>query len=254
MQMRRHLAPEEGRVMRYLKMTWLGAVAAATLMSATGTASGTLTDGSGKEVSSLHAGNSGNIVLTGPSLTVTCSEATLAGSVKTPQGATHVEGNGELTTLTLNGCNHTVTVAKRGTLTATATGTDTATVYSTGTEVTVLAHTFLLGTVHCTYVTDETDIGILTGSGHKGNPNTTAEIDISATIPMDEETSDDICGDGATTWEGSYLVSSPDHLMVDAVTLADGSGNSPATIHANGQPHSDRLVNYQHLYVIDTWW
>lgn len=119
-----------------------------------------------------------------------------------------------LTSLTYSGCNHTVTVVEKGILTITDTGTNTATVRWDGAEITWLTHFFMTGTRHCTFATSETDIGTLTGTEHANNPDTTAKLDISAVIPIDEETSDVSCG-STSVWEGSYLVSTPDHLEID---------------------------------------
>lgn len=197
--------------MKYVKTLGLLVVAAAALMAFAGTASATLTDGIGNEPTTVHFTSESDVTMTGSAITVTCKHTTIHFHVAINE-ANHVGGPN--TSTAFEGCNHTVTVVKPGSLTATDTGTNTADVFSTGAEVTMLMHTFFFGTIHCTFVTNNTTMGTLTGTGHKDNKTTTATFDTNATIPVDPETSDDLCGE-TTVWEGSYVVTSPDHLVID---------------------------------------
>lgn len=192
--------------MKYVKTFGLLAVAAATLMAFAGTAAATLTDGSGTAVTSFHAQQTSAISMTG-SLTITCQKSTMGGDITTNDVN---EAEGPITSLTFEECGNTFTVVKKGNLKLTAEGSNTATVRWSDAEMTVLLHSFLVGTVHCTYATPGTgtDIGTFTGSGHSG---TTAKIDLSVSMQVDASTSDATCGEHST-WEGGYEFASPDPM------------------------------------------
>lgn len=215
--------------MKYVKMLGLLAVAAAALMAFAGTASATeLTNAQGDKLgvgTEIHAESEGATSLTG-TITITCQKSTVEGEV-TNAGGAGITVSGHVSTLTFTECgNHTVTVKNAGSLeihtefeetgdpktsheTAAATGNGTLT--STDAEVTVLLHSFLLGTVHCIYKTNETDIGTLTGS--KNVAGKTATLDINS-VSIPRVTTDSACGNHST-WEGSYSVTNPDYLDVD---------------------------------------
>lgn len=137
---------------------------------------------------------------------VTCNKSTVKGK-NTEKGGS----SGPVEALTFSECgNNTVTVVKGGTLTIEPTTAPNGTLSSTGAEITVLIHGFLLGTVHCIYATNATDIGTFTGSGTtKGNA--TLDID-SAVIP--QVATDGACG-SESTWTGSYKVTAPTYLDMD---------------------------------------
>jgi uncharacterized protein YaiE (UPF0345 family) len=202
--------------MKYVKMFGLLAVAAAALMAFAGTASATLTDGSGEPATTISA-KSTHTQLTG-SLTVTCEESTVHGNVTTND---ENEASGTITSLTFTKCgNDTVTVLAGGTLTL---GEDspgtTGNVWSKNAEVTILTHRPFIGTVHCIYKTATTDvktyIGTVTESHH--NPGTgahsTATIHANS-VNLERVTTSFACGTHST-WDGTYEVTSPDTLNID---------------------------------------
>jgi hypothetical protein len=202
--------------MKYAKMLGLLAVAAAAMMAFAGSASATTLTGSGGTTlgvgTKIHAVNEGTVTLDG-GVVITCTESTVEGEVTVAGDATHT-AKGTNTTLTFGGCNHTVTVLTPGTLevhTEGATANNNGTLTSSGAKITVITHSFILGTAHCIYETNNTDIGRVTGSG---TTHSTATLDIdSAAIPI--VNTDEICGFGTAEWTGSYSVTTPDYLDVD---------------------------------------
>jgi len=102
------------------------------------------------------------------------------------------------------------TVVAKGSLEVHSTSGYNGTVTSNGTEVSTT-----IGGITCVYKTTSTDIGTLTG----GSP---ATLDIAAKIPVVAGKSSIFCGTTGTTWTGSYKVTGPSALYVDA-----GGGSSP---------------------------
>jgi hypothetical protein len=94
----------------------------------------------------------------------------------------------------------TINVLKTGTLEIHSIfGTENGTVTSSGTEVTITKDG-----IHCIYSTNGTDIGTFTGGK-------TATIDIKASL--NRVPTFFLCAEHAT-WEGSYLVTTPDELFI----------------------------------------
>jgi len=203
--------------MKYLKMIGLAAIAAAALTAflGAGTASATVlcetnvTSGCGTawDVNSgtpLTFSAEGSTTLTGPfgEVIATCTGSTVAGNTTSAGGAGTVTGN--ITSLSFTGCNRPVEVntATTGTLEVhSIAGKDNGTVTSNDTTVSITEIPFF-GT--CRFLTNNTDIGTLTGS--LSEPT----FDIAATIPS--ETS--FCPSG--TWEGSYRYTGTTKFIVGA--------------------------------------
>ena len=204
--------------MKYAKMLGLLAVAAAALMAFAATASATTgTDsagGSPVEVGdTIHATNVGEAVLDG-TVNIKCKKSTVIGTVGSAGSATTTL-SGNISTLTFEECGaNTVTVLNKGNLEAhtdpegqPANGNGTLT--STGAEVTVLTHN-ILGTVHCEYVTSETDVGTLDGSNNTGK---TATLTVDS-VPIPRRSTDFGCG-STSEWTAEYTVVTPDYLAID---------------------------------------
>ena len=196
--------------MKYIKMLGLAAIAAAALTAilGAGTASATVLCevtpapnthcGSANHVKSgteldfsLETGTSA--LLKGPfgETIATCTASTVKGKTTTTGSTTEtVKGNVE--SLTFTSCNRPVTVVSGGSLEVHhESGSDNGTVTSSG--ATVEIHNVpLFGT--CKYITNNTDIGTLTGKSSAGGAPT---FHIGATI-----TSENGCPTGA--WSGKY--------------------------------------------------
>lgn len=192
--------------MNYAKIIGLLAIAASALMAFNGTASATMTEAPGDPVDigdATHASSEGAISFTG-TITITCQKSTVSGEV------TKNEANSDeiaLTSLTYEECgNHTVTVKKAGTHTTHRWLCGCTRTTSHGTEVTMLLHSFLLGTVHCIYATNGTDMGEVTA----GSP---AKIDTSS-VSIPRTATDGACGEH-TTLEGTYKITTPSELLFD---------------------------------------
>jgi hypothetical protein len=157
----------------------------------------------------IRAESEGTTSLTG-SLTVTCQESTIEGEITNAGGATSTVG-GSISSLTFGECGEdTVTAVGLGSLELHSLGEDTGTLTSTGTEITVLTHRPFVGTVHCIYKTNETDLGTLTGSSTTG---ATATLDIGP-VSIPRVTTSFGCGTHST-WEGSYSISGSDRMLID---------------------------------------
>jgi hypothetical protein len=198
--------------MKYVKMLGLLAVAAAALMAFAGTASATLTDGEGKEPSTIHAESVGAASLTG-SLTVTCQKNTVGGTVTTNDAN---EVSGTITTLTFEECgSDTVEALSKGTLHLTESDGTVGTLYSNGASVTVLTHRPFIGTVHCIYDTNNTDLGTFTEAHH--NPGTgkyeTATLHVNS-ISLERTTTSFGCGTHST-WEVTFRQIFPHTSILD---------------------------------------
>lgn len=137
---------------------------------------------------------------------IECSKSTVSGKTETSGSATETV-KGPVEGLTFEECNCEVKVLKTGTLEIHwISGPNNGTVTQNGAEVTVNCST-IFGTVHCIYVTENTDLGTLTG----GNP---AKVDVKASIPR--LTTNSLCSTTAT-WEASYEVTAPKPLYVTEV-------------------------------------
>jgi hypothetical protein len=152
-----------------------------------------------------------SLTLTG-GLTLTCSEGEVNGSTSNEGSSTEtVKGTTSAVTFVLSSCtNCTAGVMTNGTLevhtekaTANGNGTPTASGFTT--------HTVCFGFT-CNYATgNNRDLGIVKGSSTTGG---TATFKIGAELELDSGSSF-LCGSGNATWEGSYVVTSPDWLDID---------------------------------------
>ena len=187
--------------MKYVKILGLLAVAAAALMAFAGVASATtVTSSSGTTPKIVSAAN-GHVVLDNPIAKIECG-SNVEGTVQT-HGA-GVTAGGAITALSFTGCTNSwhVTVVSAGSLEIHATSGGNGTLTSSGATV----ESTRFG-ITCRYATSKTDIGTVTAGEH-------AKLDISAAIPF--HSGSGLCGEGATTWTGSYSVSSPTNLSIDS--------------------------------------
>ncbi|HET7418630.1 MAG TPA: hypothetical protein VFJ61_13490 [Solirubrobacterales bacterium] len=196
----------QGEMMKYAKFLALAATALAALMAFAGVASATtLTSPAGTTFTGTLKASSSNATLTNSSTigTIKCAKSEVEGNV-TKHG-TGVTVFGDITKLTFTECTGgepTDPVAKPGTLELHYTSGSNGTVTSSGAEV--IIHKTLVGT--CVFKTNNTDIGQFTG----GTP---AKLDIEGVIP--QESSNFFCPPNAT-WSGTYTVTSPGTLLVNA--------------------------------------
>jgi hypothetical protein len=201
--------------MKFIKMLGLLAVAAAAMMAITATASATtLTSPTGTVYTgTITAVSEGATSLHGPFTTVTCQKSHVEGKVE--KHGNGVTAGGKLSTLSFSECNFPVTVLKAGSLeihpvTHTAPGVETTgTVTSSGAEITIQT-----SIANCLFTTSGTDVGTFTGTEDQKTATTTATLDInSAGIPRTGHSI--FCGSSGT-WTGSYEITTPDHLFLDA--------------------------------------
>lgn len=189
--------------MKHVKMLGLLAVAAAALMALAGTASATtLTSSGATYTSTIEAESEGKTTLHGTFTSVTCEVSNVKGSVET-HGA-GVTAGGKVSSLTFEKCNFPVSVKNAGSLQVHATESGNGTLTSSGAEITIET-----SIANCIFTTkaEGTDVGTLTGG-------TGATLDInSASIPRTGHSI--FCGSSGT-WTGSYKVTTPDFLDVDA--------------------------------------
>jgi hypothetical protein len=193
--------------MKYVKMLGLLAVAAAALMAFAGTASATsLTSPTGTSyTSSISAESEGTTTLHNTSIgvSVSCTESKVAGKVE-EHGAGKPAG-GNVSTLTFTGCGEdSVKVVSKGSLQIHHTSGYNGTLTSSNAAITI---TDASTNTSCTYTTSGTDLGTVSG----GSP-ATLSID-SVTI---SRTGDSIFCGSKGEWTGSYKVTSPSSLFVDA--------------------------------------
>ena len=190
------------------------AVAAIILLAMAGPASATtVTSPSGTVyTSTMKAASEGTITLHNSSLgvSVSCTASSVEGKVQ--NHGSGVTASGSISSLTFTGCGaDAVTVLKAGSLEIHEKqgGNGYGTLTSVGAEITI--KNGATG-VSCTYTTGTgTDIGTLTGSGSTGG-NATLDIE-SATIPR---TGDSILCGSKGQWTGSYKVTTPSTVVVDA--------------------------------------
>ena len=198
--------------MRRLKAARLGVLAVVVLMTATVSAQATpLTSPAGTFISEgaeLKAEAESTFTIEG-TINIKCQKSILEGAVAAAGGAS-TTANIPLSKFTLEECGaNTATVLKPGTLELHATEGGNGTATWSGAEITVLTHN-ILGTLHCIYTLEGTDIGTLTGSKTTG---ATATLDI-GTVPLVQKSTDSGCG-STQNLTGSYKVTGPDYLDVD---------------------------------------
>ena len=191
-----------------------GLVVVAAMMFVASASATTGTDSSGGsplEVGNvIHGTNVGNFALDG-TINISCNKSTVSGTVSNAgSGSSTVTAT--LGTFTLEECgNNTLTVENKGILeyhTYGASADGNATVTSTGLAITELTHN-ILGTVHCTYKTNNSHFGTLTGS-----PKTGGTPLIHIDVLLDFVSTDFGCSSEAEG-TGAYSVSTPDYLSID---------------------------------------
>jgi hypothetical protein len=190
--------------MKFTKILGLMAVAVAALMAFAATASATtLTSPSGTTyTSTIKASSEGATSLEGAFVTVTCQKSNVEGKVE--KHGSGVTAGGNISTLTFTECNFPTTVVKKGSLEIHSAGSGNGTLTGSGSEISIETS---LGT--CVFTTSSTKLGTLTGSTSK---NATLDIE-SAAIPRTGGSF--LCGSSGT-WTGSYSVTTPSTLTVDA--------------------------------------
>ncbi|MFL5340815.1 MAG: hypothetical protein ACJ8F7_11760 [Gemmataceae bacterium] len=209
--------------MKYLKMLGLAAIAAAALAAflGAGTASATVlcennqTTACQNDVlagAKLDFSAEDSTALTGPfGITIaTCTASTVEGTI-TNTGGSAATTIGSITKLTFEGCNRNVTsTTTTGTLEIhQEAGTDSGTVTSNDTTVVIHELSGIGFPDTCNYLTNNTDIGTLTGKV-EGGVVKAPTFDISATIPTQTP------GCVAGTWEGHYLYTGTTPFIVGA--------------------------------------
>ena len=196
--------------MKYVKMLGLLAVAAAAFMAFAATASATTvtspegTTYTGKIVAEAEGGG---ITVDGPA-DINCGESHVEGEVE--GHGSSVTATGKISKWTFEQCGVHLTIETKGSLavhtdaeTSNGNGTLTASGSSLRADITSLG-------ISCTYSTNETDIGTLTGSNVTGG---TATLDINSS-PIPRTGGSFFCGSsGALT--GSYVITSPSTFYVD---------------------------------------
>ena len=203
--------------MKYIKILGLLAVAAAALMAFAGVASATtVTSPAGtKYLGELHASSEGHAILHNPIAKIECN-STVNGHVEV-NGAKDEKGNtlpasGEITTLTFSPCTDDwhVTTVTPGTLSIVSNGNGTGDLFSNGATV----ESTRFG-VSCRYKTNNTTIGTVTSAvfDKEGKEVTNATLHIQANIPF--HSGSFLCGSGATSWTGSYIINSPKGVVID---------------------------------------
>lgn len=204
--------------MKYVKMLGVLAVAAAALMAFAGSASASnLTSPTGTTYTNTITATAGATTLHGSFVSVTCNKSHVKGKVSQHGAGVTVKGNIE--ELSFTECNFPTTVETTGSLevhpirpkvsphtTCLAADGDTCdgTLTSTGAKVTI---TTSVGS--CTFTTNATPIGTVTGTSTTGSK---AKLDISGTIPRTGGSF--LCGSSGT-WTGSYTVDTPSTLWID---------------------------------------
>ncbi len=191
--------------MKYVKMLGLAAVAAMALMAFAGTASATvLTSPAGTHYTgAIQASAESSLLLRAGFANITCTESSVAGTTENTGGPSETV-RGPISSLTFSNCNATVHVLKTGSLEVHTIGSGpNGTLTSTGAEATVAT----LGT-SCTYGTNNTHIGTLTGSKTTGG---NATLDIEAKLT--KTAGGFLCASPAA-WEGSYVVTNPSYLDI----------------------------------------
>lgn len=220
--------------MKYVRLLGLAAVAAAALMAIVGASSasatvfcktpptegseGTKTQGTTCPSGWAYGAGTRNhevavekVTMSTEFETLQCNESTVRGEIQQEGGATETP-NGPVDTLTFTGsCNCTIVVTKAGTQEFHwIPDTFNASITSSGSEVTAICST-IFGTVHCIYVTENTDLGEITGSEN----SKAAVTHINAEMPS--KTTSGLCGE-ESHWIGNYEVTEPKPLYIAAHT------------------------------------
>ncbi|MGN6215469.1 MAG: hypothetical protein ACTHN7_00705 [Solirubrobacterales bacterium] len=193
--------------MKYLRAFALAALAAAMMALAyTSTASATVIDGSGgvlKPGTESTAESEGKVVFDAPFGNIECKE-TVAGTT-TNEGSSTETVKGTYSEMSFTSCNsgNTVKTLHPGSAEVHTAGIESnndGILTTTGVEVEVVH----LG-VQCIYSTNQTEIGLVTGSATTGGDS---EIDIKATIPRTGGSGGAFCGSSAPM-TGKVIVTSP---------------------------------------------
>ncbi len=208
--------------MRHLKKIGLAAMMATALMVVVGAsaASGAElykataeaandTQGAGTEITAtLKSGTSLLLKDTLGGANDTCTSSEVKGKVESA-GSSTTNPSGKVSTLSFGGCSHTTDVLANGSLEITnIAGTTNGTVISKGARVTVKSTIF---GISCVVHTDEgTTLGTLTGA----KAGESATLDVNSVVNLENG-----CGDSYFT--GTYLVTSPTGLVVDAPSGAE---------------------------------
>jgi hypothetical protein len=153
--------------------------------------------------STIAAAAEGHVTLDNPIAKIECATA-FEGKVES-----HGEGvtaKGSVSSLSFTGCTESwhVTTVTAGSLEVHETGSGNGTITSSG--ATVEATRF---GITCRYATSNTSIGTLTSSYATGG---NATIDVNASIPF--HSGSIFCGTAATSWTGSYSITTPDLLAL----------------------------------------
>ncbi|HEY6731343.1 MAG TPA: hypothetical protein VI039_09985 [Solirubrobacterales bacterium] len=204
------MRPLEEEKMKSLKMLGLLTVAAAAL-TAFGPASASatvLTSPAGSTYTgTLSAKAIGEVVFHG-FVTHTCKNSVIEAQVE--QHGSLVTAAGKVNKMTFTECGSThIAVIKPGTLeihTDTATANGNGTVTLSGVEITYVL-TSIFGSIHCTMIGNQFDLGTLTGSKNTG---ATARI---GTQRISDPTS--FFCPTEVDWTASYEFTTPDYLDVD---------------------------------------
>jgi hypothetical protein len=153
---------------------------------------------------SIVAKSEGHVILDNPIANAECESSLEAEVESHGEGVTAKAG---LESLSFTGCTNSwhVTVVSAGSLEFHATESGDGSVISSGATIEATR----LG-VTCRYATESTAFGTLTGSY---TTETTATLDVEAKVPF--HSGSFLCGE-STTWTGSYTISSPEFLTVDA--------------------------------------
>ena len=197
--------------MKYVKMLGLLAVAVSALMAFAATASATtLTSPTGTTYTgTIKSESEGATTLHGSFVDVSCGKSQVEGKVETH--GTGVTAGGKISKLTFEECNFKTTVLKAGSLEVHAVTCDannecTGTLTSSGAEITIAT-----SIANCIFTTSNTHIGTLTPTNDTGG-HATLDIDSSA-IPRTGHSI--FCGSSGE-WTGSYTVTSPSTLWINA--------------------------------------
>jgi hypothetical protein len=202
--------------MKYaMRLSFLALLTTAVVATAASSASATiLTVPSGNNPGPgivIKAQNVGETVLDGP-VNVKCKKSNIEATVLNAGGPTETVV-APITSLTFTECGaNTVNVVDFGSLevhTDSATADGNGTLTSSGAEITVLTHN-ILGTVHCIYATESTDVGTLDGSKNTGG-KATLTVD---SVPIPRVSTDFGCG-STSEWTAEYTVNTPEYLDVD---------------------------------------
>jgi hypothetical protein len=203
------------RNMKYARMLGLLIAAVASLMAfASSAAATTATDsagGSPVEVGdTISMSSVGNSVIDG-TVNITCKKSSGEGKVENA-GSSSITFKFHWSFFSFSECgSNTVTVVSGGTVTVHFRIFPPRAKFTWGgSKITVLTHN-ILGTVHCIYVTEETEAGELDGSNETGG-NATLTID---SAPIPRESTDFGCG-STSEWTAEYTITTPSYLAIDA--------------------------------------